>query len=161
MIALEMICNVTKHNDQIELPTRTNEFENFKFPEETRGQNLVGASNELESMERESREACDRMTVVFTFRSDESSSSVDVDDEFFNVTVDDVRSRLHDLKRVQDTDLPLMTREMRELDRDKRAMKYSKVVVRVSFKSGYMLQVRLASLFVSQTAQLLLIWVTF
>lgn len=134
---------------------RVNEFENFKFPEETRGQNL-NSQNELAEIERESREACDRMPVCFSLRRNEEEENAaavaaeeagserrgeDVDDEFFNVTVDDLRCMLNDLKRLQNDEAPLMTREMREIEKDKRAMKYSKVAIRVSFKNGNVLQV--------------------
>lgn len=131
---------------------RVNEFENFKFPEETRGQDLVGSHNELEAIERESREACERETVRFSLTESKSEASgggrdVADDDDFYVVTVDDLRSRMTDLQRVQNDDAPLMTRQMREMARDKRAMKYSKVAVRVSFKNGTILQVNKSILF--------------
>lgn len=124
-----------------------NEFESFKFPEETRGQDLLSANwNELAVIERESREACERIGVRFNTTESKASSAsaeaqADIDDEFFSVTVDDLRSRLSDLKRAQNEEAPLMTREMREMEKDKRAMKYSKVVIRISFKNGTILQV--------------------
>lgn len=140
----------------VDEPIPTNEFVNFKFPEETRGQNLIASENELEAIERESREACDRIPVIFSLErkkeEEESASNVaassskpgEIDDEFFSVTIDDLRSRLSELKRMQNDEAPLMTRQMRELEKDKRAMKYSKVVVRISFKNGTMLQVILS-----------------
>lgn len=141
----------------VDEPIPANEFVNFKFPEETRGQNLIASENELEAIERESREACDRIPVIFSLErrkeEEESASNVaasssksgEIDDEFFSVTIDDLRSRLSELKRMQNDEAPLMTRQMRELEKDKRAMKYSKVVVRISFKNGTMLQVILLS----------------
>lgn len=103
--------------------------------------------NELEVIERESREACEREAVQFRLNNDDGqeektieTSKID-DDDFYIVTVDDIRSRMSDLQRVQSEDAPLMTRQMREMEKDKRAMKYSKVAVRVSFKNGTILQV--------------------
>lgn len=134
------------------------EFQNFKFPEETRGQDLVGSLNELEVIERESREACEREAVRYSLidkREEQhmaggdlesstpstSSGLTNIEDDFYVVTIDDVRSRMKDLQRAQNEDAPLMTRQMREMEKDKRAMKYAKVAVRISFKNRSILQV--------------------
>ena len=103
--------------------------------------------NELEVIERESREACEREPVQFSLNKDVDEQTIAEttkldDDDFYIVTVDDIRSRMSDLQRVQSDDAPLMTRQMREMEKDKRAMKYSKVAVRVSFKNGTILQVK-------------------
>jgi hypothetical protein len=61
-------------------------------------------------------------------------------ESFYKVTIDDLKLMLRDLKRTQGEDQPLMTKQMRELEQDKRAMRYTQVVVRVVFKNRQTLQ---------------------
>jgi hypothetical protein len=44
------------------------------------------------------------------------------------------------LKKAQNEDQPLMTKAMRDLEQDKKAMKYSQVVIRIAFKNRQVLQ---------------------
>ncbi|KYO17610.1 tether containing UBX domain for GLUT4 isoform B [Alligator mississippiensis] len=66
----------------------------------------------------------------------------DFPDEFFEVTVDDVRKRLSQLqserKRLEET--PLMTKSMREAQMKEKLERYPKVVLRVHFPDRYVLQ---------------------
>ncbi|CAF0772899.1 unnamed protein product [Brachionus calyciflorus] len=119
-----------------------NEFANFKFPEETKGQNLNNF-NELAEIERISKEACDRMSILYSLEETieiESEITSEPNEEFYNVTVQDLRLMLSDLKKTQSEEAPLMTKQMRELEKDRKAMKYSKIVVRVVFKNRMVLQ---------------------
>jgi hypothetical protein len=105
-----------------------NQFLNFKFPEETKGQ-VLNDLNELAEIEKISKEPCDRKPILFNLdqrQSSETGNSEEIGDEFFDVTVQDLRYMLNDLKQKQNEDQPLMTKQMRELEQDKKAMKYAK-----------------------------------
>uniref|UniRef100_A0A7M4FUC8 ASPSCR1 tether for SLC2A4, UBX domain containing n=1 Tax=Crocodylus porosus TaxID=8502 RepID=A0A7M4FUC8_CROPO len=69
-------------------------------------------------------------------------SPKDFPDEFFEVTVDDVRKRLSQLqserKRLEET--PLMTKSMRETQMKEKLERYPKVVLRVHFPDRHVLQ---------------------
>ena len=128
-----------------------NEFANFKFPAETRNQDLsaLGVSvNPLADIERMSKEPCERHAILFSMqqqqRTNNNEDEEELSDEFFDVTVQDVRYMLSDLRQRQgpdSSDAPLMTKQMRELADDRRAMKYSQVVVRVAgFRDQLVLQ---------------------
>lgn len=116
-----------------------NQFANFKFPEETRGKNLNNV-NELAEIEQISKQACDRMPLLYNLVQVERNDVVEPSDEFYDVTVQDLRLMLSDLKRSQNEETPLLTKQMRELEQDRKAMKYSKIVIRVVFKNRIVLQ---------------------
>ncbi|XP_078427326.1 tether containing UBX domain for GLUT4 isoform X1 [Cetorhinus maximus] len=63
-------------------------------------------------------------------------------DEFFQVTIDDVRKRFAQLKseRRQLEEAPLMTKSMRESHMKEKTERYPKVVIRVQFPDRYVLQ---------------------
>jgi len=95
-----------------------NEFADFKFPEETKGM-VLNSFNEYYEMEKESREACDRQPVLV--RIEESvCERMDDDSEFqeeiFDLTTQDLKRMLSDLKKVQNEEGMLMTKQMRELE---------------------------------------------
>lgn len=80
----------------------------MQFPEETRGQDLY--RNELSEVRREDYLPCDRHTVVYCKTQPASTSmdtsadtgthtSTDLPDDFFDVTVSDLRLQLADLQR--------------------------------------------------------------
>lgn len=89
--------------------------------------------------------SCDRQLVVFS-EEDPSSPKPDEDDQlpdsFFEVTVDDIRVMLRDLKneRNQADSAPLMTRAMREVREEAEMYKYDRVVVRIKFPDRLILQ---------------------
>jgi hypothetical protein len=124
-------------------PPSVNEFASFKFPEETKGKQLNDI-NELAEIERLSKEACDREGIIYSMdASNEEKNNEnqgDLSDEFFDVTVNDRRYALSDLKRLHSDNQPLMTKAMKELEQDKKAMRYSKVVIRIAFKNRFVLQ---------------------
>uniref|UniRef100_A0A8D2N8S1 ASPSCR1 tether for SLC2A4, UBX domain containing n=1 Tax=Zonotrichia albicollis TaxID=44394 RepID=A0A8D2N8S1_ZONAL len=71
-----------------------------------------------------------------------SDGPEELPDEFFEVTVDDVRKRLAQLqnerKRLEDA--PLMTKSLRESQQKEKLERYPKVVVRVHFPDRHVLQ---------------------
>ncbi|XP_041073094.1 tether containing UBX domain for GLUT4 isoform X2 [Carcharodon carcharias] len=72
----------------------------------------------------------------------EASVFEELPDEFFQVTIDDVRKRFAQLKseRRQLEEAPLMTKSMRESHMKEKTERYPKVVVRVQFPDRYVLQ---------------------
>ncbi|KAI1886468.1 hypothetical protein AGOR_G00196060 [Albula goreensis] len=70
------------------------------------------------------------------------SSSEDLPDEFFEVTVDDIRKRFAQLKSERKLleEAPLMTKALREVRMKEKMERYPKVVVRVQFPDRYVLQ---------------------
>ncbi|XP_037546158.1 tether containing UBX domain for GLUT4 [Nematolebias whitei] len=66
----------------------------------------------------------------------------DLPDEFFEVTVDDVRKRFAQLKSERKLleEAPLMTKSMKEAQMKEKMTKYPKVVLRVQFPDRYALQ---------------------
>lgn len=71
-----------------------------------------------------------------------SANHTDLPDEFFEVTVDDVRKRFAQLKseRKQLEEAPLMTRTLREAQIKEKMDRYPKVVLRVQFPDRHVLQ---------------------
>ncbi|XP_078355807.1 uncharacterized protein LOC144640577 [Oculina patagonica] len=119
-------------------------FANFKFPEETAGMDLFQREKADSSRREFLATSCDRQPVVFS-EEDPSSPKPDegeVPDSFFEVTVDDIRVMLRDLKneRKQADSAPLMTRAMREVRQEAEMYKHDKVVVRVKFPDRLVLQ---------------------
>ncbi|XP_060700774.1 tether containing UBX domain for GLUT4 isoform X3 [Hemiscyllium ocellatum] len=72
----------------------------------------------------------------------ESSGFEELPDEFFEVTIDDVRKRFAQLKseRRRLEEAPLMTKSMREIYMKEKTERYPKVVLRVQFPDRYVLQ---------------------
>ena len=118
---------------------QTNEFINFKFPEETKGMDL-NLINELAVIEEQSKEACERLAALYSIEETTKIEAGDLPEDFYEVTAHDLRVMVSDLKRIQDEESTLMTKKMRELEQDKRAMKYSKVAIRICFKNKQTLQ---------------------
>ncbi|XP_044151837.1 tether containing UBX domain for GLUT4 [Bufo gargarizans] len=86
----------------------------------------------------------DRETLVCHLDLEESSStsSQELPDDFFEVTVDDVRRRFAELRseRKRHEEAPLMTKALREAQLKERLERYPKVVLRVLFPDRYILQ---------------------
>ncbi|XP_046854700.1 tether containing UBX domain for GLUT4-like [Xenia sp. Carnegie-2017] len=84
----------------------------------------------------------EREAVVFRLGEQDpaTSESSDVADDFFEVTVDDLRVMLKHLKNERDFEKSLMTSKMRDnLDRDK-IQQYNRVIIRVYFPDRNVLQ---------------------
>uniref|UniRef100_A0A3Q2Y3U0 ASPSCR1 tether for SLC2A4, UBX domain containing n=2 Tax=Hippocampus comes TaxID=109280 RepID=A0A3Q2Y3U0_HIPCM len=71
-----------------------------------------------------------------------SEDDVELPDEFFEVTVDDVRKRFAQLKSERELleETPLMTRSLRETQMKEKIDKYPKVVLRIQFPDRHVLQ---------------------
>lgn len=69
----------------------------------------------------------------------------DLPDSFFDLTVDDVRLLLKDLKDQAKSldDAPLLTAKLRDMENDQRILKllqYKKTIIRIQFPDRYILQ---------------------
>lgn len=71
-----------------------------------------------------------------------SEDNQDLPDEFFEVTVDDIRKRFAQLKSERKTleEAPLMTKSLREAQMREKMERYPKVVLRVQFPDRHVLQ---------------------
>ncbi|XP_034544505.1 tether containing UBX domain for GLUT4 [Notolabrus celidotus] len=71
-----------------------------------------------------------------------SEDNQDLPDEFFEVTVDDIRKRFAQLKSERKTleEAPLMTKSLRETQMKEKMERYPKVVLRVQFPDRHVLQ---------------------
>lgn len=119
-------------------------FANFKFPEETAGMDLFERERVDASRKEFLATPCDRNPVAFSEEdpSYPQRNESEIPDSFFEVTVDDIRIMLRDLKneRNQADSAPLMTRAMREVRQEAEMYKYDKVVVRIKFPDRLVLQ---------------------
>lgn len=70
------------------------------------------------------------------------SANVDLPDEFFEVTVDDVRKRFAQLKSERKSleEAPLMTKALKEAQMKEKMERYPKVVLRIQFPDRHVLQ---------------------
>ncbi|KAG7223809.1 hypothetical protein INR49_026492 [Caranx melampygus] len=75
-------------------------------------------------------------------RSHQSKDHGDLPDEFFEITVDDVRKRFAQLKSERKLleEAPLMTKSLREAQMKEKMDRYPKVVLRVQFPDRHILQ---------------------
>ncbi|RVE75762.1 hypothetical protein OJAV_G00002130 [Oryzias javanicus] len=89
-------------------------------------------------------EPVDREPLVYHLdsRSHQAEDLGDLPDEFFEVTVDDVRKRFAQLKsdRKLLEEAPLMTKSLREAQMKEKMERYPKVVLRVQFPDRHVLQ---------------------
>ncbi|XP_030847070.1 tether containing UBX domain for GLUT4 [Strongylocentrotus purpuratus] len=116
-------------------------FADFKFPEPKH----TDATDEGKGKEKQdiSSKPCDRNQLVFSPDQDPFTlhGSSDVPDEFFDLTVDDVRRMLSNLRHQSaDSERNLTTKAMRDAQDQKKMKKYDKVVVRVHFPDRIILQ---------------------
>lgn len=81
----------------------------------------------------------DRNAVLFSLETAQRASFDDIHDSFFELTVNDVRTLLRDLKAQAQNldDAPLLTEKMREMQRCNQTLidlgKYKKTVIRIQF----------------------------
>ena len=67
---------------------------------------------------------------------------MEVDDDFFELTLDDLRSRMSDLQRVANEDAPLLTSAMRQKREEAKYENYHRTLIRIHFPDKTVLQVR-------------------
>lgn len=84
----------------------------------------------------------DRETLVCHLDLEESAISQELPDDFFEVTVDDIRRRFAELRseRKRLEEAPLMTKALREAQLEEKLERYPKVVLRVLFPDRHVLQ---------------------
>lgn len=120
------------------------QYVDFKFPEETKGQNLY--HNELSEVTREDFKACDRDIVVYSLdevmMESEHSAGDDIPDDFFEVTEYDIRKMWQDLQKQTRnlTEQPLMTQASRRMHLEAEMSRYKRVIVRVQFPDRLVMQ---------------------
>lgn len=116
--------------------------EEFKFPEETKGQHLY--HNEFSDVNHEDFMPCERNVKVFNAMTDKPSSLTfeEPSDEFFELTKADLMCMMSDLrKKLRDVEeQPLITKSLRESMKNERYCKYEQVVIRVQFPNYLVLQ---------------------
>ncbi|KAM4664297.1 tether containing UBX domain for GLUT4 [Discoglossus pictus] len=90
----------------------------------------------------ESQPTKDRKPIVCHMDLEEQYRSEEPTDEFFELTVDDVRRRFSQLKseRQRLEESPLMTKAMKEAQLKEKLERYPKVVIRVLFPDRFILQ---------------------
>ncbi|XP_018600971.2 tether containing UBX domain for GLUT4 [Scleropages formosus] len=110
-----------------------------KHPETTRAKQQDGEEDEAEFLE-----PVDREPLVYHMDTGPRRTSLEEDlpDEFFEVTVDDIRKRFAQLKseRKYLEEAPLMTKAMRDTQIKEKMERYPKVVVRIQFPDRHVLQ---------------------
>ncbi|KAL4648653.1 tether containing UBX domain for GLUT4-like [Arapaima gigas] len=104
----------------------------------------IGGKHQDGEEEAEFLEPVDREPLVYHMDSGPRRISVedDLPDEFFEVTIDDIRKRFAQLKseRKHLEETPLMTKNMRESQMKEKMERYPKVVVRIQFPDRHVLQ---------------------
>jgi len=121
------------------------EFADFKFPERDSSEAGGSGTNESEKrLQDNSSDPCDREMKVFNLdvikRSESESSSMEVDDDFFDLTIDDLRSRMAELQRTASADAPLLTSAMRERREEDKYANYHRTLIRIHFPNRMILQ---------------------
>ncbi|RUS75236.1 hypothetical protein EGW08_017001, partial [Elysia chlorotica] len=117
-------------------------FENFRFPESTKGQNLQGSEREVSLLET----PCDRETILFDgnepLSPENTSQQTDLSDDFFEVTKNDVKTMYRDLQNAarRFEDQPLLTSAMRAERLESMFDGYDRIVIRVQFPDRSVLQ---------------------
>lgn len=80
--------------------------------------------------------------LVFPLDESNSSFNFEVPDSFFDITLDDLKLMMRDLKRNRESmeNAPLQTEALRRLEKENKFRTYNKTVVRVQFPDRYILQ---------------------
>ncbi|KAM4603514.1 tether containing UBX domain for GLUT4 [Polymixia lowei] len=121
-----------------------------KKPKPNHGYNVKGqvvANQEAEDMDQreEFLEPVEREPLIYHLDSEahrHQDHHQDLPDEFFEVTVDDIRKRFAQLKSERRflEEAPLMTKALREAQMKEKMDRYPKVVLRVQFPDRHVLQ---------------------
>lgn len=118
-------------------------FLNFKFPETTNDENLNQHEDEKEVIELFTA-PCDREYVFFEEKEENDAVRMndDISDEFFELTIDDIKKRLSELRYQQKEfeEKQLTTARSRQLQRERALNQYPKIVVKVIFPNRAVLQ---------------------
>ncbi|KAK6170397.1 hypothetical protein SNE40_018802 [Patella caerulea] len=124
-------------------PSPRQNFNEFKFPEETKGKEVY--KNELSEVKREEFQPCDRESILYCVEETlltSKSASQELPDDFFEINENDLRIMMTDLqKNVENMEgQGLMTKAMRQAALEARYEKYERVVIRIQFPNKLVLQ---------------------
>uniref|UniRef100_H2Z5Z9 UBX domain-containing protein n=1 Tax=Ciona savignyi TaxID=51511 RepID=H2Z5Z9_CIOSA len=134
------VLKVNRRNEEF---SNQYDFSNFKFPDESKGQVLYDDTASCSYNESELSQSCPRQEVLYMEQGKHvQSNGGNEDDDFFEVTIDDVRKMMADLKhgREEHDSKELLTEELRKTRKLERASKYPKVMIRLVFPSRHILQ---------------------
>lgn len=140
------IINFPTTSSSIE-PKKGNEME-INLPEETTKRPKIEEEEEFIENEPEPEiiELGERNAVLFSLETAQSVNFNEIPDSFFDLTVEDVRKLLKDIRKQSSTltDAPMLTAKMREIEESNTILKqmtqYSKTVIRIQFPDRYVLQ---------------------
>ncbi|XP_039273125.2 tether containing UBX domain for GLUT4-like [Styela clava] len=121
------------------------DFSEFKFPKESEGMDVYSTENEENEIDvRPLMTPCDREPIFFNEQELQSAeiNTDDPGDEFFELTIDDMRKMLSELRYLQNDseEKPLLTARSREIQRFRSINQYPKIVVRIVFPDQSVLQ---------------------
>ncbi|GAB0099421.1 UBX domain [Sergentomyia squamirostris] len=120
------------------------ESKKLKFEVNSKKEDAISAE-EMKKLEEEIKIIGDNDAVIFSLDSAQRVQERDLPDSFFDLTIDDVRLLLRDLKdQVKSLDdAPLMTAKLRDMENDQKILKllqYKKTVIRIQFPDRHVLQ---------------------
>lgn len=101
---------------------------------------------EIIEPEPEIIELGERNAVLFSLETAQSVNFNEIPDSFFDLTVEDVRKLLKDIRKQSSTltDAPMLTAKMREIEASNTILKqmtqYNTTVIRIQFPDRYVLQ---------------------
>lgn len=128
-----------------------NEMEVDLLPEETKRakiENEIVIEEEIIETEPEPEIIVlgERNAVLFSLETAQSVNFNEIPDSFFDLTVEDVRKLLKDIRKQSSSliDAPMLTAKMREIEASNTILKqmtqYTKTVIRIQFPDRYVLQ---------------------
>ncbi|XP_055680701.1 tether containing UBX domain for GLUT4 [Lutzomyia longipalpis] len=103
------------------------------------------SAEEMKRLEEEIRIIGEHDAVIFSLDSTQRMQERDLPDSFFDLTIDDVRLLLRDLKDQAKSldDAPLLTAQLREMENNRKVLKllqYKKTIIRIQFPDRHVLQ---------------------
>ncbi|CAF2947254.1 unnamed protein product [Rotaria sp. Silwood2] len=120
-----------------------NDFRNFKFPESTKGKDLYHNEFDDDYRRTQNVQPCDRRPIAYDLtksRPKRDNKSEELPDTFYDLTADDLRSVLNDLRQQTTNDNPLETRSMRDRIQSARSIVYEQIAIRLVVNNRYILQ---------------------
>ncbi|KAL7055459.1 hypothetical protein AAHC03_022901 [Spirometra sp. Aus1] len=119
------------------------ELRDFKFPEETAGQNLFYTDSEETGAAQQDSTPCDRETIIcrrVVSESNDVEMSDDVPDEFFELTEGELRRILVRLREEAGTDTPLGASSLQQAARARFYARYPRCIIRFTWPDDVFLQ---------------------
>lgn len=135
-----------KRAKSISPPETQPDFSDFKFPEETAGMNLYSPVEDDSYSIAPLMEPCDRNEILFDEKQAATDRPVtdsdDPGDEFFELTIHDIRRMISDLRSFQNesNEKPLSSSHAREMKRFRAINQYPKIIIRIVFPNRKILQ---------------------